>query len=88
MVDELRVLLRLWSSWCIWESGEVTSVEVLLVVVVVLIVSGSSDGDECMRLASPLIEQEEPSGPSFVLIFWSAFEAKSSIILSYGCLDS
>ena len=50
--------------------------------------SGSSDGDECMRLASPLIEQEEPSGASFVLIFWSAFEVKSSIIFFYYCLDS
>jgi hypothetical protein len=38
--------------------------------------------------ASPLIDQEESSGASFVLIFWSAFEAKSSIILFYYCLDS
>ena len=35
-----------------------------------------------------LYATEEPSGASFVLIFSSAFEAKSSIILSYGCLDS
>ena len=35
-----------------------------------------------------LYATEEPSGASFVLIFWSAFEAKSSIILSYCCLDS
>jgi hypothetical protein len=26
-----RGLLRSWSSWCMWESGEVASVEVLLV---------------------------------------------------------
>ena len=45
-------------------------------------------GHECMRLASLLIEQEEPSGASFMLIFWSAFEAKSSIIFFYYCLDS
>ena len=31
--------------------------------------SGSCSGDQCMRPASPLIEQEEPSGASFVLIF-------------------
>ena len=35
-----------------------------------------------------LIEQEEPSGASFMLIFWSAFEAKSLIILFYCCLNS
>jgi hypothetical protein len=71
-----------------WESGEVASVEVLLVVVVVPNIAGCSDGDECMRLASPLIDQEESSGASFVLIFWSAFKTKSSIILFYCCLDS
>jgi hypothetical protein len=37
----------------------------LLVWCLVLLVS-----DECMRPASPLIEQEEPSGASFVLILW------------------
>jgi hypothetical protein len=31
---------------------------------------GGCSGAECMRPASPLIEQEEPSGMSFVLIFW------------------
>jgi hypothetical protein len=32
------------------------------------IVGRECDGVECMRPASPLIEQEEPSGASFVLI--------------------
>jgi hypothetical protein len=68
VVDELRVLLRSWSSWCIWESGEVPSVEVLLVVVVVVVLL-ISHGVECMRPTSPLIEQEEPSEASFMLIF-------------------
>ena len=31
--------------------------------------SGSGSGDQCMRPASPLIEREEPSGASFMLIF-------------------
>jgi hypothetical protein len=51
---------------------------------VLLMVSGY----ECMRSASSLIEQEKPSGVFFVLIFWSAFEVKSSIIFFYCCLDS
>ena len=29
-----------------------------------------SFGIQCMRSASPLIEEEEPSRASFVLIFW------------------
>ena len=62
MVDELRVLPRSWSSWCMWESGVVASVEVLLemLVVVVSLRGLASFRVECMRPTSPLIEEEEP----------------------------
>ena len=36
-MDELRALLMSWSSWCMWKSGAVASVEVLLEVLVVVV---------------------------------------------------
>ena len=71
------VYLGKWSG-----GGVVSSVDVL-------VVHESAASNTGLRFCFfALIEQEEPSGASFVHIFWSAFEAKSSIILSYCCLDS
>ena len=70
VVDELRTLLRSWPSWCMWESGAVASVKVLLeVLIVVVSLHGlTSFHVECMCSTS-LIEEEERSGAFFVLIF-------------------
>ena len=86
MVDDLRrtseivvfmVYVEKWSG-----GGVVSSVDVLVVHESAVLNVGLHF---CFFA---LIEQEESSGASFMLIFWSAFEAKSSIILSYCCLDS
>ena len=86
MVDDLQrtskivvfmVYVGKWSG-----GGVVSSMDVL-------VVHESAASNPNLRFCFfALIEQEEPSGASFMLIFWSAFEAKSSIILSYCCLDS
>ena len=44
--------------------------------------SGSSS-IQCMRPASPLIELEEPSRASFVLIFWRSLQDE---VFNYSCL--
>jgi len=71
------VYLGKWS-----DGGVVSSVDVL-------VVHESAVSNARLRFCFfALIEHEEPSRAFFALIFWSAFETKSSIILSYCCLDS
>ena len=82
MVDDLEIVVFMVYVGK-WSGGGVVSL------VDVFVVHESAVSNAGLRFCFfALIEQEEPSRASFVLIFCSALETKSSIILSYCCLNS
>ena len=73
------MLLKSWSSLCMWESGAVALVEVLFVVVVIVVLVLVMVVNECARLLLLWSRKSLLEHPS-CLSSGEAFKAKSSII--------